>query len=143
MKNSILLEINNSLETTTKTGEIENILMKDTSRLDHRLLVIEDEWIEIKNTDGFYYFQGAYNIRLVITEMKKWFENLQKHSSKENIKFAENILFLLPIIDSILDIVRKYKISKKSIDRVLNKTGLLRERAQLVKLIDYPSDQHK
>ena len=143
MKNSILIEINKSLETKKKTGEIERTLIKDIYRLDHRLIVIEDEWIEIKNTDGFYYFQGAYNIRLVITEMKKWFENLQKHSSKENIKFAENILFLLPTIDSILDVVEKYKINEKSIDNVLNKTGLLRERAQLIKLIDYPSDQHK
>ena len=141
MKNHILIEIKKSLEDTKKTGEIENVLIKDIYRLDSRLVVITDEWIEVGNHDGFYYYQGAFNIQLIIMKIKELFKNTSQYD--ENKKLAENILSLLPNIDKILTIVQRFKINKKSTDDVLNKTGLLREMAEKVKLMDPYRQGHK
>lgn len=127
MKNTLLREIKKSLETIKKTGEInryyEEILFRDISRLDNRLVVMDDEWMVIKNSDGFFYWQAIHTIHMIIVEINKFFKYI--HTSDENIKFVKNLLSLLPTIDHILSIVQKYKIEEKSIDEVLNKTGLL------------------
>ena len=66
--------------------------------------------------------------------MEHRFKNSQK--ANDNPKIAEDSLILLPVIDEILEITQSYKVDERSINKVLDSTRDLRNRAADTNLIE-------
>ena len=134
MKNQILIEIKNSLDKMEETGKVDLAILNNIATLRDFLKTIKSKWLNIKDSDGFYFYQAARNVELILGEMERRFKNSQK--ANDNPKIAEDSLLLLPNIDSILEITQSFQINKQSIDQVLTKTYALRNKAANANLIE-------
>ena len=134
MKNQILVEIKKSLDKMEETGKVDLAILDNLTTLCNFLKVIKSKWLDVENSDGFYFYQAARNVELILGKMEYRFKNSQK--ANDNPKIAEDSLLLLPNIDSILDATQSFKINKQSIDDVLIKTHSLRNKAASTNLIE-------
>ena len=134
MKNQILIEIKDSLDRMEETGKVDLAILDNIATLRDFLKTIKSKWLDIKNSDGFYFYQAARNVELILGEMECRFKNSQK--ANDNPKIAEDSLLLLPSIDNILEITQSFQINKQSIDQVLTKTYALRNKAANANLIE-------
>lgn len=117
-----------------KTGKVDLTILDSLSELRSSLRKIKTKWLEIQNSDGFYFYQAARNVELILGKMEYRFKNSQK--ANDNPKIAEDSLILLPAIDNILDITQSYKIDETLINKVLNNTRDLRNKAASTNLIE-------
>ena len=95
---------------------------------------IKSKWLEVEDSDGFYFYQAARNTKLILDRIEHRFKNSQE--ANDNPKIAEESLALLPIIDDILEITQTYRISEDSINNVLDRTHDLRNQAANRDLIE-------
>ncbi len=117
-----------------ETGKVDLTILNSLSKLRDLLKDIKSRWLEVENSDGFYFYQAARNTELILGKMEYRFKNSQK--ANDNPKIAEDSLTLLPAIDDILNITQSYKVNERSINKVLNKTHDLRNQAASADLIE-------
>ena len=134
MKNQILLEIKISLERTEETGKIDYMILNNIESLREFLKTVKDKWLNMQDSDGFYFYQAVRNVELILGEMERGFENARKTDNGQ--KIAADAMSLLPVIDRILDMAQCMKISTYFIDQVLDTTQALRTMASDVDLIE-------
>ncbi len=134
MKNQILIDIKNSLDKMEETGKVDLAILDNLATLRNFLKTIKSKWLEIEDSDGFYFYQAARNVELILGKMEHRFINSQE--ANDNPKIAKDSLLLLPNIDNILETTQKFTINTQTIDDVLNKTHLLRNKAASTNLIE-------
>ena len=134
MKNPILIEMQNSLEETKKTGNVNQTTLNNIESLRDFLKTLKDRWLNVQDSDGFYFYQAIRNVELILGEMERSLENARKTSNGQ--KIATDSLLLLTGIDRILDATEYMKIDMYSIDQVLSMTQALRNIASSVDLIE-------
>ena len=136
MKNNILIEIEVPLTKMEETGKIDPAILNSLSKLGGLLNGIKSRWLEVEDSDGFYFYQAARNTELVLGRMESRFRDSQK--AGDNPKIAGDSLALLPAIDGILEITQPYKVGEHSINEVLDRTRDLRNQAASTNLIEPP-----
>lgn len=134
MKNSTLVEIEKSLTKMEETGKVDLAILNSLSKLRGLLKGIKSRWLEVEDSDGFYFYQAARNTELILGQMESRFKDSQ--NTGDNPKIAEDSLILLPAIDGILEITQSYKVSEHSINEVLSRTRDLRNQAASTNLIE-------
>ena len=134
MKNSTLVDIEKSLTKMEETGKVDLTILNNLSKLRDLLKGIKSRWLEIEDSDGFYFYQAARNTELILDTMESRFKDSQK--ADDNPKIAEDSLVLLPAIDEILEIAQSYQVSDHSINEVLSKTRDLRNQAASTNLLE-------
>ena len=134
MKNQILVEIKNSLDKMEETGKVDLSILDNLKTLRNFLKTIKSKWLDVEDSNGFYFYQAARNVELILGKMEHRFKHSQE--ANDNPKIAEDSLLLLPNIDSILDVTQSFKINKQTIDDVLTKTHSLRNKAAITNLIE-------
>ena len=134
MKNPILIEMQNSLEETKKTGNVNQTTLNNIESLRDFLKTVKDKWLNVQDSDGFYFYQAIRNVELILGEMERSLENTRKTGNGR--KIATDSLLLLTGIDRILDATEYMKIDMYSIDQVLSMTQALRNMASSVNLIE-------
>ena len=117
-----------------EAGKVDLAILNSLSKLRDLLKGIKSRWLEVENSDGFYFYQAARNMELILGRMEQRFKNSQE--ANDNPKVAEDSLILLPAIDGILEITQSYKVNEHSINEVLNRTRYLRDRAASANLIE-------
>ena len=116
------------------TGKVDLAILDSLSKLRGLLKGIKSRWLEVEDSDGFYFYQAARNMELILGKMEYRFKNSQK--TNDNPKIAEDSLILLPAIDGILEITQSYQVNEHSINEVLNRTRDLRNQAASTNLIE-------
>ena len=134
MKNQILVEIKNSLDKMEETGKVDLAILDNFTTLRKFLRTIKSKWLDVEDSDGFYFYQATRNVELILGKMEYRFKNSQK--AKDNPKIAEDSLVLLPAIDNILEATQTFEINEQTIDDVLRKTYSLRNKAASTNLIE-------
>ena len=134
LKNNILVEIERSLDKMEGAGRADLAILGSLSKLRDLLKSIKSRWLDVEDSDGFYFYQAARNTELILDRMEHRFKNSQK--ANDNPRIAEDSLILLPVIDEILDITQSYKVDERSINKMLNRTRDLRNRAVDTDLIE-------
>ena len=134
MKNQILIEIKNSLDKMEETRKVDLAILDNLATLRNALKTIKSKWLEVKDSDGFYFYQAARNVELILGKMEHRFKNSQK--TNENPKIIKDSLLLLPNIDDILETTQKSTINPQTINDVLKKTYSLRNKAASTNLIE-------
>ena len=134
MKNTILIEMQNSLEETKKTGNVNQTTLNNIESLRNFLKIVKDKWLNVQDSDGFYFYQAIRNVELILGEMERSLENARKTGNGQ--KIATDSLLLLTGIDRILNATECIKIDMYSIDQVLSMTQALRNMASSVNLIE-------
>ena len=134
MKNQILIEIKDSLDRMEETGRVDLAILNNIATLRDFLKTIKSKWLDMRDSDGFYFYQASRNMELILGEMERRFENSQKDN--DSSKIAKDSLLLLPDIDSILEMTQSFQINKQAIDQVLAKTHALRDKAANANLIE-------
>ena len=126
------MEVERSLA-KTEAGKADPAILGNLSKLRGLLRGIKSRWLEVEDPDGFYFYQAARNMELILGRMEQRFKNSQ---AGNNSKIAEDSLILLPAIDGILEITQSYKVNEHSINEVLNRTRDLRGLAASTNLIE-------
>ena len=135
MKNQILIEIKDSLDRMEEAGKVDLAVLDNIADLCDFLKTVKSRWLDVKDSDGFYFYQAARNVELILGEMQRRFKNSQKDSGSP--KIVKDSLSLLPDIDSILEMMtQSFQINKQAIDQVLTKTYALRNKAANANLIE-------
>ena len=134
MKNQILIEIKDSPDRMEETGRVDLAILNNIATLRDFLKTIKSKWLDMRDSDGFYFYQASRNMELILGEMERRFENSQKDN--DSSKIAKDSLLLLPDIDSILEMTQSFQINKQAIDQVLAKTHALRDKAANANLIE-------
>ncbi len=134
MKNQILVEVKESLERMEETGRVDLSILDNLTALRTFLNTIKSKWLDMENSDGFYFYQAVRNVELILGKMESRFKNSQK--ADDNPKIAEDSMLLLPNIDSILEATQEFTINKEAINDVLSKTHSLRNEAARANLIE-------
>lgn len=134
LKNNILAEIERSLARMEDAGRVDLAILGSLSKLRDLLKSIKSRWLDVEDSDGFYFYQAARNTELILDRMEHRFKNSQK--ANDNPQIAEDSLTLLPVIDEILEITQSYKVDERSINKVLDSTRDLRNRAADTNLIE-------
>ncbi len=134
MRKQILKEIEDSLNHMEETGKVELSILDKLNNLQEFLKTIKTKWIENSNSDGFYFYQAARNIELILDRMEYRFKNSK--ITNDNPKIAEDSLVLLPAIDRVLELTESNNITPDSITSVLKQTENLRKTAISTKLIE-------
>ena len=134
MRKQILKEIEDSLNHMEETGKVELSILDNLNKLQEFLKAIKTKWIENSDTDGFYFYQAARNVELILGRMVYRFQNSK--IANDNPKIAEDSLVLLPAINRVLEITETDNITPDLIDSVLRRTEDLRRTAIRTKLIE-------
>ena len=134
LKTNILVEIEGSLVRMEEAGRVDLAVLGSLSKLRDLLKSIKSRWLDAEDSDGFYFYQAARNMELILDRMEHRFKNSQK--ANDNPKIAEDSLILLPVIDEILAITQSYKVDERSINKVLSRTRDLRNQAADTDLIE-------
>ncbi len=134
MKNQILIEIKTSLDKMEETGKVDLTILDNLTTLRKFLRQLKSKWLNVDNSDGFYFYQAVRNVELVLGKMEYCFKNSQK--ANDNPKIVEDSLVLLPTIDNILETTQSFKINEDTIGNVLRKTHALRNQAASTNLIE-------
>ena len=61
MKNQILIEIKDSLDRMEETGKVDLAVLSNIVDLRDFLKTIKSRWLDMKDSDGFYFYQASCN----------------------------------------------------------------------------------
>ena len=125
MKNQLLNDMEFVLNKMEKTGEVDLEFLKYISEFRHQLNKIKTQWLEHTSIDGFYFYQAARNMELILGKMYERFRDAKKMN--DNPVVSIDTLAILPQFDKTLSLLEPHKITTKSIDTVLDQTRILRD----------------
>lgn len=133
------MNIKESLDKMEKIGKVDLEVLDKLDKLRKLLKTRKTQWLEISNSDGYYFYQAVRNVELMLDTMEYRFKNSQK--TNDNPKIAKDSLTLLPSIDKILNItqlsvINNELINDELIDKVLSQTQHLRNVASRTNLIE-------
>lgn len=134
MKNQVLVEIKNSLDKMEETGKVDMNILQSLNKLRQSLKERKVKWLDVHNSDGFYFYQAIRNVELILGKMESRFKNSQR--ANDNPKIAKDSLILLPSIENILNITSVFDINNQTINQVLKSTQHLRNVASSTNLIE-------
>ena len=134
MNNQLLKEMDFALNKMEDTGEVDLGFLENISNFRHHINKIKTQWLEYTDNDGFYFYQAARNMELILGKMYVRFENAKKMN--DNPVVALDTLALLPQFDKTLSLLERHDISAESIDKILDQTRILRDTAASKNLIE-------
>lgn len=134
MKNQLLNDMEFALNKMEKTGEVDLEFLEHISKFRHHLNKIKTRWLEHTSIDGFYFYQAARNMELILGKMHDRFKDAKKMN--DNPVVSIDTLAILPQFDKTLSLLEPHKITTKSIDSVLDQTRILRDVAAKKNLIE-------
>ena len=62
MKNQILIEIKDSLDRMEEAGKVDLAVLDNIAALCDFLKTVKSRWLDVKDSDGFYFYQAARNV---------------------------------------------------------------------------------
>ena len=134
MKNQILNEMNFALTIMEETGKVNLDFLQKIAKFQQHIDKVKTRWLEYSDTDGFYFYQAAHSIDLILSKIHDRFEKSKEMNDTPTV--ALDTLALLPQFDTILDLLRPHEISSTSIDQILDQTSILRNTAADKNLIE-------
>jgi len=134
MRKQIMQQITDNLNDMEATGKVDPSILKLLDELRNLIKDLKLKWLENRNTDSFYFYQGLRNIELMLDMMQERFEHAPENH--DNPKIAEDSIILFKVVDDLLSITEKNTIDEKSVNLILSKTRDLRETASKQNLIE-------
>lgn len=134
MRKQIMQQINENLYSMEATGKVDPSILKLLDNLRELIKELKQKWLENRNTDSFYFYQGLRNIELMLDKMQDRFEHSQERH--DNPKIAEDSIILFKDVDDLLAITESDKVDPNSVDRILSITRDLRNTASKQDLIE-------
>ena len=133
MNNQLLREMDFTLNKMKETGKIDLDFLKNISEFRHYINKVKTRWLEHTDNDGFYFYQAARNMELILSKMYDRFEKAKKINDNS---IDLDTLALLPHFDKTLGLLEHHNVSAESIDKILDQTRLLRDAAASKNLIE-------
>lgn len=134
MKNQLLNDMEFILNKTEKTGKVNLEFLEYISEFRHQLYKIKTQWLEHASIDGFYFYQAARSMELILGKMYERFRDAKKMN--DNTAVSIDTLAILPQFDKTLGLLEPHKITTESIDKILDQTRILRDAAAEKNLIE-------
>ena len=134
MKNQLLKEMDFALNKMEETRKVDLGFLENISEFKSHINKIKTKWLEHASNDGFYFYQAARNIELILGKMYERFENAKEMNDSSVV--ASDTLSLLPQFDKILYLLDTNTISTGFIDQILDETSTLRFAAADKNLIE-------
>lgn len=133
MTTQVLQQITDSLYRMEDTGKVEFSILKNLNELRQIFKNTETKWLESKNSNSFYFYQGARNAEFVLDRMMERFEKSQE--AHDNPKIAEDSLIIIPLMSEILNLTEGNSIDESKIRQIVERIRQLRTTAADVNLI--------
>ncbi len=134
MRKQLMKAINEDLSTMETTGKVDLVILEKLNELRKFLHDLKNKWLEIENTDSYYFYQGLRNIELMLDKMQNRFEHAPEKN--DNPKIASDSQILFQRVDDLLQVTESNEISNKTINLILQKTSNLRDVAAKQNLIE-------
>ena len=134
MRKQIMKKINEKLYNMEAVGKVDLTIQDDINELKVFLRQLKDKWLEERNADSYYFYQGLHNIELMLNKMKERFQTAQENH--DNPQIAKDSIALFTVVDELLSLTESDKINDKTVDMVLYKTQELRDTAFHQNLIE-------
>jgi len=120
-------QINDSLYNMEATGKVDLSILKLLDKLKEFIKQLKQRWLENRNTDSFYFYQGLRNIELMLDKMQYRFEHSQ--TNNDNPKIAEDSILLFKVVDNLLKVTESSKLNQQHVNQILSMTRDLRNTA--------------
>ncbi len=141
MRKQIMQQITEDLHNMEATGKVDLEIIKHLDELRNLLRELKDKWLQNKNIDSYYFYQGLRNIELMLDKMQDRFEHApEKH---DNPKIAEDSQVLFRYVDDLLQLTESNEVNDAMVNRILGKTRDLRNIAYHQNLIEPPAVDDK
>jgi len=141
MRKQIMQQITENLHNMEATGKVDLEIIKHLDELRNLLRELKDKWLQNKNIDSYYFYQGLRNIELMLDKMQDRFEHApEKH---DNPKIAEDSQILFRHVDDLLQLTESNEVNDAMVNRILGKTRDLRNIAYHQNLIESPAVDDK
>ena len=134
MRKQIMSQITKNLFDMEATGKVDLTILKHIDELRVLLRELKNKWLENKNADSYYFYQGLRNIELMLNKMQERFETAQENH--DNPQIAKDSIVLFKVVDDLLLLTESDKVSNETVDKVLYKTQDLRDTAFRQNLIE-------
>ncbi len=136
MRKQIMQQITKNLYDMEATGKVDPTIIKYLDELRGLIKQLKDKWLEHRNTDSYYFYQGIRNVELMLNKMQERFETAQENH--DNPKIAEDSIVLFKVVDDLLQITESDEVNKDTVNKILSKTRDLRNTAFHQNLIEPP-----
>lgn len=137
MRRQIMQQITDNLHNMELTGKVDPDIIKLLDKLRTVLRELKDKWLQNKNTDSYYFYQGLRNIELMLDKMQDRFEHAPEKN--DNPKVAEDSQILFTVVDELLRLTESNNVNDVMVNRILSKTRDLRNTAYHQNLIEPPN----
>lgn len=135
MSYALLEDITKKVNKMEEKGEVDLIIIKDLEKLQQKLIQTENKIVKNDHKDSFYFYQSIRNVQLVLERIvKRFLESKQKH---DNPQIALDTLALIPIASDIVQLTEGLKMDTNTIDKILERTHQLRDKAAETNLIEF------
>ena len=136
MRKQIMQNITQNLHDMEATGKVDPTIINYLDELRILIKQLKNKWLENKNTDSYYFYQGIRNVELMLNKMQQRFETAQENH--DNPKIAEDSIILFDVVDDLLQITESNEVNKNTVNKILEKTRDLRNTAFYQNLIEPP-----
>jgi len=127
-------QITENLYNMEASGKVDLSILKLLDELRSMIKELKQKWLEDRNTESYYFYQGLRNIELMLDKMQDRFEHApEKH---DNPKIAEDSIALFKVVDDLLSITETNTINDQNVNKILYKTRDLRNAASRLNLIE-------
>lgn len=134
MRKQIMQQITENLYNMEASGKVDLSILKLLDELRSLIKDLKLKWLENRNTDSYYFYQGLRNIELMLDRMQERFEHApEKH---DNPQIAKDSVILFKVVDELLALTETDNINEYSVNNILHKTRDLRETASKQNLIE-------
>lgn len=128
-------QITENLYNMEASGKVDPSILKLLDELRNMIKDLKQKWLENRNTESYYFYQGLKNIELMLDKMQDRFEHApEKH---DNPQIAEDSIALFKVVDDLLSITETNIIDNQSVNKILYKTRDLRNAAARLNLIEH------
>jgi len=129
-------QITKNLHSMETTGKVDPTILKHLDELRSLLRQLKDKWLENRNTDSYYFYQGVRNVELMLDKMQERFETAQENH--DNPKIAVDSIILFKVVDDLLLLTESDRVNNETVNKILHKTRDLRNTAFQQDLIESP-----
>lgn len=136
MRKQIMQQITENLHNMEATGKVDPTIVNYLDELRSLLRELKDKWLENRNTDSYYFYQGIRNVELMLDKMQERFEMAKVNH--DNPKIAEDSIVLFKVVDELLLLTESDNVNDETVNKILSKTRDLRDTAFHQNLIEPP-----
>jgi len=134
MSVTLLDEITGRVNKMEDEGKVDLDILHDLDKLKDGLLAIEDKWVNNSSRDSFYFYQAIRNVELILERVVERFAAAKERH--DNPQIALDTLAIIPIASDIIQLTESGAVEHDKIDRVLERTRQLRDKAAETSLIE-------